>query len=241
LRRAEQELLKTLGRFWADAGDTIRANRIDAAVAALNSSVDWDLPMYQAAGLSRGQIQVLRDGATALSERNVQIMVRRFTTRQIPLSNQVYRTESLTKGWVQGVINRAVGRGLSARELAAEVRQFIRPDVRGGVSFAAMRLARTELNNAHHAAAISSIIDKPWVEGMQWTLSGSHPKTDICDSLATENKFDRGPGVFPRNEVPPKPHPQCFCYLVPKQVDEDDFVAAFQRGSYDQFLSKLAG
>ena len=241
LRSAQTELLRTLAWFWRDAGDLVAAARVEASVAALQASVDWDKRLYQAGGISNRQIQILRDGMATTSERNVALMIRRFTTEQISLSRQVYRTQALTKGWIEGLVNEAIGKGLSAREFAAQVKRFIRPDTPGGLSFAAMRLSRTELNNAFHAASIAANVDKPWVTAMKWTLSRSHPKPDECDALAGNDSFDLGAGCFPPGQVPSKPHPQCFCYIVPLQVDEDEFVKAFQKGDYDRFLSKLIG
>lgn len=234
LSAATQALRKTLRLLFADVGETIRAGRVDAAEAALLSAFEWEEPYYRAAGLPKAERDRLRAATAGLSERNVTLMLRRFTTEQIPLSEQVYRTRKLASGWVQERLNLGIGRGLTARELARDVRDSIRPDVRGGVSYAAMRLARTELNNAFHAAAVESVQDKPWVMGMEWHLSGSHPRPDICDEYAHEDKFDLGNGIFPTGQVPEKPHPHCFCYVVPGLQDEDDFVAAFARGDYDE-------
>jgi hypothetical protein len=151
------------------------------------SAFEWEEPYYVASGLSRSERSKLRASTTAMSDRNVELMLRRFNTEQIPLSQQVYRTEKLASGWVDKVVNLGLGRGLTAREIAKEVKGSIRPDVQGGVAYAAMRLGRTEVNNSFHTAAIVSSADKPWVEGMHWHLSGSHPKKDICNLLAEED------------------------------------------------------
>lgn len=235
---AYQALRKTLRILFEDVGDTVKAGRTDAAEAAMVSAFEWEEPYYRAAGLSRSERARLRAATTATSDRNVELMLRRFNTEQIPLSQQVYRTRQLASGWVDKVVNLGLGRGLTAREIAKEVRSSIRPDVRGGVSYAAMRLGRTEINNSFHTAAILSSVDKPWVEGQQWHLSGSHIVPDKCDKFAKEDQFGLGEGVFPRDQVPRKPHPQCFCYLAPALQDEDEFVAAFARGSYDNYFDQ---
>lgn len=238
LSSATQAINKTLRLLFADVGDTVRAGRVDAANAALLSAYEWEEPYYRAAGLPKRERDRLRAATAAMSERNVNLMLRRFKHEQIPLSRQVYKTKQLAKGWVDKAINLGIGRGLTARELARDVRDLIQPGVRGGVSYAAMRLARTELNNSFHAAARESVEDKPWVTSMEWHLSGSHPKEDICDLLATEDRYDLGSGLFPRDNVPDKPHPQCFCYVVPGLVEEDDFVAAFAKGEYDDYFDE---
>jgi hypothetical protein len=233
LSAATQALRKTIRILFRDVGDTVRAGRVDAAEAALLSAFEWEEPYYRAAGMSKPERDRLRAATAVMSERNVELMLRRFTTEQIPLSQQVYRTQQLAQGWVDERVNLGIGRGLTAKELARDVRDSIRPDVSGGVSYAAMRLARTELNNSFHAAAVEATQDKPWINGMQWHLSESHPKPDICNHYADEDKFGIGSGTFPVDKVPEKPHPHCFCFVVPGLQDEDDFVAAFARGDYD--------
>jgi hypothetical protein len=233
---AYQALRKTLRILFDDVGDTVKAGRTDAAEAAMLSAYEWEEPYYRAASLPHNVRQRLRAATRGLSTRNVELMLRRFNTKQIPLSKQVYRTQALARGWVENAINLGIGRGLTARELAKDVRGLIDPSVRGGVSYAAMRLSRTELNASFHTAAILSVVDKPWVPGMRWHLSGSHPGPDVCDLLAKEDKFNMGDGVFPAHDVPKKPHPQCFCFVVPELIDEDQFVDAFARGDYDEYL-----
>lgn len=233
---AYRALRKTMDNLFADVYDTVKADRLDAVFAATLAAHQWEEHYYRAAGIPKSVRDHLRRGTQAMSDRRVEIMLRRFNTKQLPLSKQVYRTRALARGWVDDAINIGIGRGLSARELANEVKDKIRPDVRGGVSYAAMRLARTEINNAFHTASIASSVDKPWVEGMQWHLSGSHAVKDICDRLSNDNENGLGKGIYPKNKTPEKPHPQCLCYITPALQDEDEFVAAFARGEYTNFF-----
>ena len=159
----------------------------------------------------------------------------------ISLSRQVYRTETLTKGWMEKVINRALVRGASAKELSKEVRGFIRPDVRGGVSYAANRLARTEINNAFHTTQLRIHEDEPWVDGIRWNLSGSHPRHDKCNDYAEQVHYTGGEaGVFRNGAAPSKPHPQCLCYVTAELVDEGTFVSKLTGGKYDRYASRFA-
>ena len=91
-----------------------------------------------------------------------------------------------------------------------------------------MRLARSELNNAFHSRQIAAA-QKPWVLGVKWNLSKSHPRKDECDRYATENAHQLGRGVFPKSDVPSKPHPHCLCFMTYEMQDEDDFVADLAR------------
>lgn len=141
------------------------------------------------------------------------------------LSPRVYRNADLASGAVERQIRAGIIQGLSARELAGNVKKYISPTTPGGVSYAAMRLARTELNNAfHEAQRIQG--EAPWVGAMRWNLSGSHPKPkpDACDRLATQDIYDLGPGRYPADRLPGKPHPQCLCFTTYETVSESEML-----------------
>ena len=156
-----------------------------------------------------------------------------------PLSARVYKNWQLAMRQVDREIDKALLRNLSQRELANIIASMIKPDVRGGVSYAAMRLARTEINNAFHATAIRSSVDMPWVQGYKWNLSGSHPRTDICNEMAEKDHAGMGPGVYKKRDVPGKPHPHCFCYVTTELMDDSEWERAFRRGSFDRYLKSL--
>lgn len=162
--------------------------------------------------------------------------VRSRLINNIDLSRSVYRTNRLTNGWVQREVSRGLLLNRSAAEIARSVASMIRPDVRGGVSYAARRLGRTEINNAFHTSTIRMTAKQPWVEGYKWMLSSSHPRPDPCDDNAKEDHDGLGEGIFKKSNVPGKPHPQCLCYLTVVQVDEDEFMDALIGGRYDRYL-----
>lgn len=154
------------------------------------------------------------------------------------LSSMVYRNSALTTGAVEVEIQKALIRQLSATELAANVRKFISPSVPGGTSYAAMRLARTELNNAFHYSQIRYTREMPWVEGYKWNLSGSHPSNQrcVCEDMANKNHEGMGRGVYKKSNVPGKPHPHCFCYITNVDMDNKTFYKRMRSGAFDQYL-----
>lgn len=88
----------------------------------------------------------------------------------------------------------------------------------------AMRVARTETNIAYRRADQARWEQMDFVLGQSVQLSGSHPKKDICDKLA---------GDYPPDFVFDGWHPQCFCFVTPILVDEDEMqkvTEAFLRG-----------
>lgn len=88
----------------------------------------------------------------------------------------------------------------------------------------AMRVARTETNIAYRRVDNARWQQMDFVLGQRVNLSRSHPKKDICDKLA---------GDYPVDFVFDGWHPQCFCFVTPILMDEDEMAKAseaFLRG-----------
>jgi hypothetical protein len=147
---------------------------------------------------------------------------------KLELSSAVYRNEALSNKAVQRIVQQGIIRGFSAKEIARDVAYLIKPGTPGGVSYAAMRLGRTELNNAFHARQVAEA-ERPWVNGVKWNRSKSHPKHDICDTYA-EHDAGLGKGVWEKGTVPDKPHPHCFCYMTYDVMDEQEALQLILSG-----------
>lgn len=142
------------------------------------------------------------------------------------LSSAVYNTTQMATGWVDNIINQALASGWSAAQLASALKDSINPNVQGGVSYAANRTARTEINNAFHASSAERYMNSVIVEFVAWNLSSSHPEGDICDTLQDESPY-------PKREVPKKPHPNCYCFITPVLPSEEEFIENLFYGKYD--------
>jgi hypothetical protein len=222
--------------LWQGTGNATADGKA-RAIASATQGGDADLRELLR-GVPAEARQALLDGAERAARAAVERAVSRLGGRAVvSLSNRVYRNSQLMAGQVDRLINSALARGLSPRELAAEARKYILPTTPGGVSYSALRLGRTEVNNSFHAATAAYYEDNPFVTGMQWKLSGSHPHSDICDDYAHENHDRLGAGVFETSNIPPKPHPQCFCYVIPVALDDDEITAAYGAGQFNDFLA----
>lgn len=155
---------------------------------------------------------------------------------EIDLSKNVYNNRALTSGKINRIINSGLASNKSALEMAKDVKGFISPSTPGGVDFAAKRLARTEINNAFHTTSVLTASEQPWVDGVKWHLSGSHPKPDACNDYADKDSYHLGAGVFTAGKVPGKPHPQCLCYTTTITTPDKEFVNNFKNGKYDAYL-----
>lgn len=223
------QIQRELNKLWQEIEGTISAGAEATAQAALNMNAEFLLHLTQ--DLPEAWAEMFLETASRQGE----LIAARYLN-DIPLSPRVYRNEALSRGIVDREVNRGIALSRSAREIAQSVATLINPNTPGGISYAAMRLGRTELNNAFHATTIRTTVDQPWVTAYKWNLSGSHPRPDVCDSYAEGNPDNLGAGVFSKESVPGKPHPHCLCFLAVVQESERTFARNALNGKYDSFL-----
>lgn len=235
LLAVKKAILEAQAEFYDKAGDIIAKRRVEAAARAIKVSARYDEAVFARAG-REDDLRALSESLEETEARAPERMIARMTGSRLPLSERVYRTRAYTQGLLERRINSGLARGLSAQELAREVRDLVNPNTPGGVRFAALRLARTEINNAYHAMAIRAAELKPWVTYLEWHTSDSHVRLDKCDQLNKQ--------TFTPADTPRKPHPQCMCYVTeitgdPDKSDEendDAFLDDLVSGLFDNFL-----
>jgi len=153
------------------------------------------------------------------------------------LSDRIWNTSDTARNQLNNLIRDAINQGMPAEKLAKLIEQFLDPERaalrtqkpygRDG-SFDAMRLARTEISRAHAQAAFIAAYLNPYTKGVDWALSPSHPKRDVCDSRATigmggERLKDSYP--FESAQLPPA-HPHCLCRVQSDMRDDPATVTA---------------
>ena len=228
VRQVIAEVLKEV--FRGKVLTSISNARADAAEQAVKATNVWDDRILRLVTDDASQRKVLKRSLEQTARRGIENTVLREIQGTIPLSRQVYKTEALAKGLIDRRVASGIASGQSAKKLADDVKSMIKPSVSGGVSYAANRLARSEINNAFHAQSIASMSDRPWISQSKWNLSGSHaPSGCACERYARI-------GVFAIGEIPKKPHPQCFCYITPEIPDTEFIIQQFESGMYDQWL-----
>lgn len=237
LSSIRQQLLIVQRELWAEVGREVKAAGRGVAEAAAQAVDAMDRGLFASAG------QRMPEGLMRAHQAYAQQVVETYFSRMqngISLSEQVYKSRALSQGWVDRAVNRTILQGGSWRDLMQRVLPMIDPAVPGGVSYAAKRLARTELNNAFHTTQIRVAQRNPWVTGQQWHLSRKHPKADTCDEYANEIHVEgEEPGVYEKGNVPAKPHPQCYCYISSVTVSEDEFFDRLLSGKYEDAEEKF--
>jgi hypothetical protein len=229
ITRAQMEATRAairsyMNQTWSDVGQITSAGQRAAAAEASKVISRYEDILLQNV-MTEEAMRNLADAEAARASKTVNSVLMREQSSKRPLSTQVYNTKSLTNGWVDDLVNVGLVKGQSAAQLAVAVRKFISPTTPGGVSYAARRLARTEINNAFHASSIDRYRRSGIVDEVDWHLSSSHPEGDICDDYVSNGPYDV-------NEVPEKPHPHCFCFITPRLPSRKDFIDNLLAGKY---------
>ncbi|MGV8164636.1 MAG: hypothetical protein ACLKAK_07250 [Alkaliphilus sp.] len=147
------------------------------------------------------------------------------------------------------VIEDAVVRGQDSRTTAKQVQKYMQPNVwtahkaetrrklgvHKDVSYEAMRLARTEMNNAFHEGAIAANQHSPGYLGIYWKLSAAHVIPDICTDMATDMSHG-APGFYPKGLEPTLPHPQCMCSSISRWEDPQQFAERLREWIHEPHL-----
>ena len=142
------------------------------------------------------------------------------------LSDRVWNSAAATRRHLDVYLDTAIREGKGALQMSRDLERFLTPGrtlpttnapYGTNASFDGMRLARTEISQASQRAHIVSAAMNPFVDGLKWNLSASHPHYDICDKLASGGP--NGDGVYEIATYPSRPHPQCLCYSTNVMVD----------------------
>lgn len=163
------------------------------------------------------------------------------------LSDRVWKMNQLMNENIKHMVEDCVNQGKSAVNFAKAVEQYlekpgpawttgIKPSItgRGSVKYNALRIARTETNQAYQKAQNLSDKNSVIVKGTKWNLSSSHPTVwppsaayngypEICDYRAKHNHHGLGPGVFPPGKAP-SDHPNGLCYLTSELYQGEELV-----------------
>lgn len=188
--------------------------------------------------------------------------------RGYTLSDRIWQTSAEVRRKIDLILTNGIRNNLSALEISRQLEFALLPGRVGkrttkpygtNASFDALRLARTEITQAHSSASLAASKANPFVSGMDWALSARHPRADICDSIATigmSGERLKEPYDI-EGDVPTPPgssHPQCICNMRPfvgrdARVVNQDLNAMRARGgaapltpaARNRFLEALLG
>jgi hypothetical protein len=113
------------------------------------------------------------------------------------------------------------------------------------------RIAQTELHRAFAERQAKELMQDEDVEWVQWRMSATHPREDICDFFAGVDRYGKGKGIYPKAAAPvPTAHPFCRCVLAPRLdltgsaaagVADDGASARYFGGLGEREAARVAG
>lgn len=164
----------------------------------------------------------------------VNMAYKRIWEDGLKLSDRIWQLNRRTRGELERIIMEqiATGKPVSSRTLEARINKLLNPSRRAiktklhgrNVLFDAQRILRTESAVAFREANRISASKIPGVKGIKWELSPSEGTCTTCIDYASSDKFGLGAGVFPPDELPVIPHPQCNCYTYPVTISSKQWV-----------------
>lgn len=164
------------------------------------------------------------------------LLKRRLPNSDITVGKMIKTIEGNALKTTQRIIKVGVDEGKSAKQIASEIKNFIKKDDRkkwvspfewyrqangfkvnrqpildrrgGSLDYQTMRIARTEINYSWRQSTVLMHKDNPYMQGWEWRLSASHKEIDICDDYANASPYTDYRDI-------PDSHPNCLCSLVP--------------------------
>lgn len=144
------------------------------------------------------------------------------------LSDRIWQASTNTRANINQFLDYHISQGTSAVDMAELLEDYLTPGARlirtktpygREGSYAARRLARTEISAAAGRATINEAMANPFVGAIRWALSPAHGCCDVCDDNATGG--ENGDGIYPIDDVPAYPaHPHCMCNLQPVAIGD---------------------
>jgi hypothetical protein len=149
-------------------------------------------------------------------------------------SYRIWKCARNTSRYIQRIIKAGLAEGLDAGKLTTAIDSYVHEGVKtiaknypnmlarmggrvpGQVNYEALRLVRTEYSYAFAEGTKTGARLNPYVIGLGVRMANTHPESDICDTLSTQDKYGLGPGNYPVEKAPEIPaHPNCLCTLIP--------------------------
>lgn len=158
--------------------------------------------------------------------------LRAFQSRRedgMNISDKLWEQSKVYKNELEDAIGAAIERGTDAITLSKQISKYLidfpslQKDYRKkfgkackshDCEYRSIRLARSEINMAYRTSEQARWQQFDFVIGYEIKTSGSHPASDVCDSLK---------GKYPKDFVWTGWHPNCMCYAVPILKTEEEF------------------
>lgn len=180
--------------------------------AALHQARELALQLYEGYGFKAKDLLALARGRLSILPRTLRRLAQEPAVRQTIMqaarlaASRNLATAALRAAYVQAfdaALQGAAGPALD---------RLLRVAIEEKSRYFANRIAQTEMARTWNDAVTAELLADEQVEVVQIRLSGAHPRADICDVLATVDRYGLGPGCYPKHLAPKPPfHPFCRC------------------------------
>ena len=237
LKRIQAQIDLETRRLASKLGDVLDVN-IKAAVEAgsyphkqqskrLFFGKKVDQTLVTSTGIDKAFVRVNHNAVLA-------IMSRTYKGSKLLLSDRVWNVGVKNSQAIAKILEYAVTTGETYQHTALKLEQYLKsktpvsnyyrtrvPGLPKDIKYEALRLVRTEVSSAFMEGSYIGGQANPGYLGIEWRLSPSHPRADICDPWHGE--------FFPAGHEPSIPHPQCLCIQIPKYESLDSFNTRLQK------------
>ena len=186
---------------------------------------------------------VIQWGFAQVNEAAVEALWAR-THKGLRVSDRIWKVSQNAKASLRSFVQTGVATGRGTIDIAKDLQRYVKTDIRTlatdypnmmkrvgmksripkDLSYEALRLVRTEKAKAYNEGVYARGRVNPSYQGVKWMLSDAHPVEDICDTLAEQDLYGMGAGVYPEGQEPVVPHPNCLCFTVPVLLPMEDMV-----------------
>jgi len=179
---------------------------------------------------ARGEFALSEDGAGFVKYKtSVQAVQRR-------IDRLVKPSTSTLKNSYQRVVDLTADASVEAVEKAAKYAHYFKE------KYNTTRIVSTEVSRAYGQARIVEMAADDDVVACRSKLNSGHEKKDVCDFYATADLYGMGPGIYPKDHLPPYPyHPFCACSLIDVYAGEvpEKSVDDFNPAAAKRYLKQL--
>lgn len=165
------------------------------------------------------------------------------------LSSAIWGANKKIQQDCQNIVARGIAANKGVYEVAKDLQAYVNPSARKDykwsrdypgsnkvVDYNASRLARTMMSHAYQESFERATENDPWVDAYQWNTAHNTRICPLCTQMSTEDKFNLGPGIYPKGGVPlDHPNGQCFITIVQNKSSSQvaDDIANWYNGTGD--------
>lgn len=170
------------------------------------------------------------------------------------LSKAIWSDNKKTLQDIDDVIAKGIAANKSIYDIAKDLERYVNPNARKDwdwskvypgvkkrIDYNAQRLARTMISHAYEESFVRVTKKNPFIESYRWLISNSDRVCPVCIGRATEDNYNLGAGIYPKNHLPlDHPNGMCtFASVVNKSYEQiANDLAAWAKGEGNTSLNK---